>query len=140
MSRSELIQLNRTTYGVANACYRYTGMSGVIGAGLADGAVVAAWDFSQFLPQSHPYFIERVRVDVTTITAFAVPVTAGRALALTRLDAMPVAAGTCFRTDKSTGVSAVSDQMAISTTAALAGAVVQGSPLWLLPLTSIGAS
>ena len=94
MSRSELIQLARSTYGVSENGYIVVGRSGVIAA--AQPAMSLLWNWS--LPNAdafgvHPLVLERLRLQWTCITPFAVPVTAGRGLAFCKIPQFSSAGG-----------------------------------------------
>ena len=87
--RSEILLLALTTYDTSNACFISTAKSGLIAGAVPARSVLWAWELPASLPSTQRMYLERVRIQFTTITAFTVPVTAGRGLALTRLLTMP---------------------------------------------------
>lgn len=93
MSRSELLQLGRSQYGINENCWLSNAQSGVIAAGAA--ALSIFW--AQRLPNSargkNPMIVERLRLTYTCLTAFTTPVTASRALAFCVLDSQPSFSG-----------------------------------------------
>lgn len=138
MSRSELITLRRS-YSIADNCFRYVGISGVFAAGsLAANDVIAAFDLSS----GTRAWLERLRVKITTITAFTTPIVAGRALKLSALTAMPTPGGvTCSRVTKSNGASVSSSGMLIGSTGPLAGVTaLNQAPIAIIPLIAAGTA
>lgn len=87
--RTELIQLTNS-YGAANGCFRFVGATDIIAAGIPANAILAAVALqgSTFIR-----WIERIRVTVTTITAFAAPLTQTRFLKVCQLSAFPTGGG-----------------------------------------------
>lgn len=90
MSRSELLSLGRSTYGVDENCLIVTARSGIIAAGAAADSIF--WAFEPVYPSSilHTRIVlERLRLQYTCLTAFTTPVTAGRELAFCTISEMP---------------------------------------------------
>ena len=86
MSRSEFIQLARSSYHVSEDGYIVTARSGIIAA--AQPALSLLWNWQ--LPNAPtfgapPIILERLRLTYTCLTAFTTPVTAGRGLAFVKL-------------------------------------------------------
>jgi hypothetical protein len=95
MSRSELLSLGRSTYGVNENSWVSAAMTGTVAA----GAVALADVFwlcrtPTAAAGKTPMVIERIRVRFTCLTAFTTPVTANRALGLCILPALPALVGT----------------------------------------------
>jgi hypothetical protein len=85
MSQQSIFGLIRGKVGArpGESCYRLSASTGVMAAGMAASGVVFA--MRPAIPQDDTTFrgfIERIRLQFTCITAFAVPITAGRALAI----------------------------------------------------------
>lgn len=95
MSRSELLQLARSTSGVSENGVIVTARTGVIAAGAAASSVFWAYqpDYPSTVLDTEPCVLERLRLQWTCITAFGTPVTAGRELALCGLEVMPSSGG-----------------------------------------------
>lgn len=87
MSRSEILQLARTTFGVALDSFVSTASSGVIAAATPARSVLWAWNLAT-LSLPFPIVIERLRLKYTCLTAFTTPVTAGRQLAFGTIAAL----------------------------------------------------
>lgn len=140
MSRSELIQLYRS-YGIATNCSRLLGMSGEIAAGSVSAFdVLAAFNYATGAGGRR--WIERIHIKITTITAFTVPLTPGRALMLCGISQMPDPGGAnCYGVAKSTGQAGDTGSMAIADTAPLTGVTaLNGKPIAIIPIVELGAA
>lgn len=91
MSRSEILSLARSTYGVNEQCTLVSSKSNVIAA--AQPALSLFWSMATPNFLFSPVILERLRLQFTCVTAFATPVVAGRALAFCTLDGLPSAVG-----------------------------------------------
>jgi hypothetical protein len=138
--RTEIYQLRRS-YGVNRNCLRYTVVSGTIALG-GMAANSALWTFFPVATGVSPvilWWLEAIRVTVTTIAPFTVPVTANRLLMLARCanggGGGLVEAGT--NVNKEDGVDIAFAQDRISTGAALTG-VTPTSPFGLISLVGTG--
>lgn len=121
MSRSELLSLGRSTYGVDENCLIVTSRTGVIAAAAIADSIF--WAFRPDYPSSildTRVVLERLRLQYTCITAFTTPVIAGRELALCTLSQLPTPAGSAssivrkeqlFGEGSSAGVALVSNTL-----------------------------
>lgn len=135
MSQQSVFGLLRGTIiaqGPGQCCYRISGSTQVIPAGFAANAIVFGMrGIDPTEPRLRAY-IERVRLQFTCITAFATPITAGRALALAGISsASPFTGGVNVKPCAKGGNdfasvfdAAAGGQAMISTTTALAGNTV----------------
>lgn len=138
----------RTTVVPRGAAFSASGMTGTVGAALAGGGAVFAMRLDPGAAVNA--YIERVRLQWTTVVAFTTPVTAGRRLVLSRGSGAAAASGTAITAapQKDT-ISAPSEFSAaqggdirIATTAALtvAGITFETEPLNTMPLVHVGAA
>ncbi len=126
--------------------FSMAGTSGTIAAALAANASVFAMRNDIASPRQ--VFIERLRVQFTTIVAFTVPITAGRRLSLFRGNGAAASGGTgLVPVRKGSAVGNVSEVDAanggdarIATTAALTvtGITFETNPVAEMPLTHLG--
>lgn len=127
--------------------FAVSNVTGTLGAALGAGACV----FSMRLDPGAPVraWIDRVRLQFTTIVAFTTPVTAGRRLALFRGSGAATSGGTGIATAvrKHTAFGAASEfdlanggDIRIATTAALtvAGVTFEADPIATMPLVHVG--
>jgi hypothetical protein len=139
----------RTTLVSRGVGFCVSTTTGTIGAALAANSPV----FGMRLDPSATVraFIERVRLQFTTIVAFTTPVTAGRRLALFRGSGAATAGGTGIATAqrKHTAFGSTSEfdtanggDLRIATTAALTvvGITFETEPLRMMTLTHVGAA
>lgn len=139
--RLELIQLQRpTSFGAATECFRYTGVTGIIAAGIGAGSVLMGASLGS--GSSHAW-LERVSVTITVITAFAVPVTAGRMLKICNLDQLPSTGGGALvgnKISKAVGSAGPSPgSIIVANTTPLSGATAGGA-IAFIPLSGVGAA
>lgn len=102
MSRSELIQLARSTYGAAENGFVSTALSLEIAAAAPALSIFWAWQIptNPAIIGQFPVALERLRLQYHCITAFTDPTTAGRSLAFCKLDALPSGSTSNFRSEK----------------------------------------
>lgn len=139
----------RTGLASRAAQYSHAGMSGTLGAALAANSSVFAMRMSASAGSTYKAYIERVRIQWTTIVAFTTPITAGRRLALFRGAGAGTSGGTTLVPVKKDTSDAESMFLAasggansISTTAALTvtGITFETNPLAVMSLTEVGAA
>lgn len=94
MSRSELIQLARSTYGVGTNGFISASLSLDIGAGAAAFSAFWAWQFPNNPALGvFPMVLERLRLQYACTTAFTDPTTAGRSLGFCKVADFPTGGG-----------------------------------------------
>lgn len=155
MAKQSVLQLGRGAngYSISDNCYRICAKSGVIGAAAAANSIF--FSMRPGTPDS-PEFpavvtIQKIRLQYTTITAFTVPVTAGRSLAIgTSQSGATAAGGTLISSPFNKGGgfetsvldSGLDGQIMMATTAPLSGVTLQaGQPRFAeLSLAGYGAA
>lgn len=148
MARTPIIQLEGTRYGASHNSFTAIGKTGTIAAGLAANSILCAWQVPVSPPFSsdpgtafNPFFLERVRLQWTTLTAFTTPVTAGRSLALVPLSELPTGGASGTLVDKQFFGPASSPSVVIATTGALTYAGTIPTDFYAqLPLAGSGTS
>lgn len=95
MSRTELLQLARSSAGTSDNGLILTARTGVIAAAAPAMSIFYATQpsYPSTILDTAPVVLERLRLQYTTITAFTTPVTAGRELALCKIEALPLPVG-----------------------------------------------
>lgn len=130
--------------------YGFTSITGTIAAALAANSSVFSMRLSDATTKKA--YIQKVRVDFTTIVAFTVPITAGRRLAIYRGASLvnpsggtAIAAANAYKATTYAGskfTAANSGDIRIATTGALTvtGITYETDPFKMLPLTHVGAA
>lgn len=148
LSRVDLVKGLRTTTVPRGNAYAVTNITGTIGAALAANSAVFAMRLD---PGSDVLaFIERIRIQYTTIVAYTTPITAGRRLALYRGSGAASSGGTAITTvHKKDSTSSGSEcetaqggDIRISTTGALTvtGITWEADPIRTISLVHVGAA
>lgn len=147
-SRVDLVKGLRTTTVPRGNAYAVTNVTGTIGAALAANSAVFAMRLD---PGSGVLaFVERIRLQYTTIVAYTTPITAGRRLGLYRGSGAAASGGTAIATvHKKDSTSAGSEceaaqggDIRISTTGALTvtGITWEADPIRTILLVHVGAA
>jgi hypothetical protein len=89
MSRSELIQLSRSSYGVSSNGFIAVSRTGEISAEQPALSLFWAWELPSSTFAAYPCVLERLRLQYTCLTAFTSPVAVGRGLAFVKLTDAP---------------------------------------------------
>lgn len=139
----------RSTLVPRGASHCVTGVSGTVAAALAANSSVFAMRLDPAAGASYKAYIQRIRLQWTTIVAFTTAVTAGRRLALFRGTGAAASGGTStppVKKDTSDGnsqfLTAEGGDVRIATTGALTvtGITFETDPIRTVSLTHVGAA
>lgn len=144
-NKSALVSLQQRGKG-----YSISAVTGTIGAALAANSSIFAMRYDAGAGDLRAY-IERIRIQFTTIVAFTVPVTAGRRLAIFRGSGANTAGGTSLPTmvKKNSALNPLSEfdvaqggDVRISTTGALTvtGITFETDPIATMSLVHVGGA